>query len=136
MNTEKLISIGKIIAIAILILGIVHNVATFTPLIQDGLKSLDVANQNAIIYMSLICGSSLIVCGLLLFLFLKKIKEIPYLKSAILIIGTFVAVNGILSVVYMFDNPFAWIALALNLSMFLIAVGLKKDYKKHYDYTR
>lgn len=126
MKTEKLIQVGKIIAIAILILGIVHDVATFTPLIQGGLAALDVANQNAMIYMSLMCGASLIVCGLLLYVFLKKVTEIPFLKSAMLIIGTFVAINGVLSVVYMFDNPFAWLALVLNLSMFFITIGLKR----------
>jgi hypothetical protein len=126
MGNTKLISTGKTIAIAILLLGIVHDVATFTPLIQSGLETLDVANLNAIIYMSLICGSSLVLSGLLLIMFFKKVQEFPFLKSQILIIGVFLAINGILSVIYMFDNPFAWISLLLNLSIFLVAVRLKQ----------
>ena len=126
MGNTKLIFTGKTIAIAILLLGIVHDVATFTPLIQSGLEMLNVANLNSVIYMSLICGSSLILSGLLLIMFFNKVLEYSFLKSAILIISVFLAINGILSVIYMFDNPFAWISLLLNMSIFFVAVRLKQ----------
>jgi len=125
MKTNKLISLGKIFAIAILILGIIHDIATFTPLIKGGLACLTPGDLNAMIYMSLICGTSLILAGLVLILLLKKVEQFVFLSSTILLIGVFLALSGILSVVYMFDNPFAWLALLLNLIMFGITIGLK-----------
>lgn len=125
MKTNKLISLGKIFAIAILILGIIHDIATFTPLIKGGLACLTPDDLNAMIYMSLICGTSFILSGLILVLLLKKVEQFVFLSSPILLIGVFLAISGIFSIVYMFDNPFAWIALLLNLSMFIITIGLK-----------
>lgn len=124
MKTGKLISPGKITAIAIIILGIIHDIATFTPLVQGGLACLTPGDLNAMTYMSLICGTSFILSGLVLVLLLKKVEQFPFLSSAILLIGVYLAVSGILSVVYMFDNPFAWIALLLNLLMFVITIAI------------
>lgn len=75
MKTDKLISIGISTAIAILILGIIHDIATFTPLIKGGLSCLTPDNLRAMIYMSLICGTSFILSGLLLIMLLKKLEQ-------------------------------------------------------------
>jgi hypothetical protein len=125
MKINKLISLGKIFAIAVLILGIIHAIATFTPLIKGGLACLTLGDLNAMIYMSLICGVSFILSEAVLIELLKKVEQFTFLSSSIFLIGVFLAISGILSVVYMFDNPFAWIALLLNLSMFTITIGLK-----------
>lgn len=125
MKINRLISLGKILAIAILILGIIHDIATFTLLIKGGLNCLSPGDFKAMIYMSLVCGTSFILSGFVLTLLLKKVEQFVFLTSTILLIGVFLAVSGVLSIVYMFDNPFAWIALLLNLSMFIITVGLK-----------
>ena len=125
MKINRLISFGKILAIAILILGIIHDFATITPLIQGGLGCLDPEDFKAMIYMSLICGTSFILSGGLLIILLKKVEQFAFLTSTILFIGAFLALSGVLSIVYMVDNPFAWLALLLNLSMFIITIGLK-----------
>lgn len=127
MKTNKLISLGKTFAIAILILGIIHDIATFTPLIKTGLECLSPADLNAIIYMSLMCGTSFIISGIVLILLLRKLEQNPFLTSIIMAIGIFLALAGILSIVFMFDNPFAWASLLLNVSMLLIATALKKQ---------
>ena len=127
MKTNKLISLGKAFAIAILILGIIHDIATFTPLIKTGLECLSPADLNAIIYMSLMCGTSFIISGIVLILLLRKLEQNPFLTSIIMAIGIFLALAGILSIVFMFDNPFAWASLLLNVSVLLIATALKKQ---------
>ena len=127
MKTNKLISLGKAFAIAVLILGIIHDIATFTPLIKTGLECLSPADLNAIIYMSLMCGTSFIVSGIVLILLLRKLVQIRFLTSIIMAIGIFLALAGILSIVFMFDNPFAWASLLLNVSVLLIATALKKQ---------
>lgn len=43
-KTNKLTFLGKIFAIAILIWGIIHDIATFTPLIKVGLVCLVIEN--------------------------------------------------------------------------------------------
>lgn len=113
------IFIAKYTAIGILILGIIHNIATFTPLIKDGLECLSNENLSAITYMSLICGSSLIVSGLLLVIFLNKLKEFSFVITPIRIIIIFLCLNGVLAITYMSDNPFAWITFLLSLILFI-----------------
>ncbi len=129
MKTKKLISTGKVFAIAILLLGVIHDIATFTPLIKDGLNCLTSDKLNAMIYMSIMCGTSLILSGIVLFMLLKKVEQFRFLSSTILLIGIFLLISGILSIIYMSDNPFAWIALLLNLCMFIITIGIKLNNK-------
>ena len=126
MTNHIVVRLGKIASIMVLCLGIIHNIATFTPLIQGGLSLLSPADLSAMIYMSLMCGTSLILSGLLLYLMLQKVDQISFLRIPMLIIGIFLALSGLLSVYYMFENPFAWLALLLNLNMFFITIGLKR----------
>lgn len=130
MKTNRIFCVGKILAILIGVLGVVHNIATFSPLIQDGLKCVEQDVLQAMVYMSLICGTSLILCGILLLVLLEKTKKTPSLTIPLLIIGTFLALNGILSVVCMSDNPFAWAAFVLNLSTFMVTLTIAYNFKK------
>lgn len=130
MKSSKIIKIGRPIAMAVLVLGIIHNVATFTPLITEGLACLDQMNLKAMTYMSLMCGTSLILSGALLLAMLKKTAPINQFRVPILIVGVFLAINGILAVVYMPENPFALLALILCMAMFYItkaAFNLKES---------
>ncbi len=129
MNTNKLITIGKPVAIATLVLGIIHVTATFTPLIQEGMACMDLGSIKAMTYMSLMCGGFLVLSGLILFMLLKKLGQFLFLILPILAISIFDGIGGILAVYYMFDNPFAWITLLLGLFMLLIAIMLKQKIK-------
>ncbi|MFW5851257.1 MAG: hypothetical protein ACOCWB_03445 [Bacteroidota bacterium] len=125
MKATKYISFGKVVAIAILILGVIHDIATFTPIIQGGLLCLASIDFNAIIYISLICGTSLILCGLLLIILFNKVEQYSFLFFPILVIGIFLMINGIIAVVYVPFNPPSWIVLFLSLIMFGIIIKLK-----------
>jgi hypothetical protein len=129
MKTDKIMFIGKILAFSIAMLGAVHDVATFSPLIQDDLTCLKPEALHAVIYMSLICGTSLILSGIILLILLKSAKKIPSLTHPMLITGIFLFFNGILSVVCMYNNPFAWIALLLNTAIFLVTLALRSKLK-------
>lgn len=128
MKTKILLLTGKVLASIIIVLGVIHNIATFTPLIQEGLVCLLLKDLKAVTYTSLICGSSFILSGVLLMVLFRNVEEYPFLNTTIIIIGAFLAFCGILSVIYMFGNPFAWIALILNNIMFAISIGLKINY--------
>lgn len=123
---SMLISVGKSLAIAIALLGIIHNIATFTPLIREGLDCLSRDDLRLVTYMSLMCGTALIVSGLVLFALLNKLEAYPVLALPILFAAGFSCLSGILSVVYMIYNPFAWFNLLLGAVVFGITLRLKK----------
>lgn len=127
MRGFALIAIGKSLAVAITLLGIVHSIATFTPLVRDGLECLGQSELNAITYMSLMCGAALFLCGLGLLLLLGKFETYPILSSPILFLGGFACFNGLLGVSYMPNNPFAWINLVLGLMLFCITILLRRQ---------
>ncbi|WP_303180314.1 hypothetical protein [uncultured Butyricimonas sp.] len=104
----ELVPASKILSIMIVCLGVIHEIATFTPLVQDGLECLSRSDFNSVIYMSLMCGASLVLSGWLLLLLLPKNVTHTFLAYPILLISIFVLINGIVSVVFMVDNPFAW----------------------------
>ena len=126
MKGSALTSVGKSLAIAIALLGIIHNIATFTPLVREGLDCLSIDEMRLVTYMSLMCGTALIVSGLVLFALLNKLEGYPILSLPILIAGGFSCFSGILSVVYMTYNPFAWLNLLLGVAMFSITLRLKR----------
>jgi hypothetical protein len=136
MKISRLISLGKIFAIAILILGIIHDVATFTPIIKGGLVCLSPIDLKAVSYISLICGTSFILSGVLLLLLLKKVEQFVFLTSTVLFIGIFLALSGLLAIVFMHENPFSWIALIINLSTFCLMVGLKMNLDSNKRYLK
>ncbi|MCQ2350933.1 MAG: hypothetical protein MJ003_03065 [Paludibacteraceae bacterium] len=111
-----------IVSIAIVVMGVVHIIATFTPLISKGLDVLPQARQNAMIYMSLMCGLLLIVLGGYVLWAKSKIAEFPKLKSTIQVASMILLIDGILAVTLMFHNPFAWAIGLLCAAEFLLTV--------------
>ena len=113
MNATRQGIYVRMIAMAIAIMGVIHIAATFTPLINGGLEVLSVAKQQAMTYMSLMCGMLLIVCGLLVAMLHNKVKEHPFLHRPYMLIYGALSIDGILAVVFMPHNPFAWMVLIL-----------------------
>ena len=117
----ELVPASKILSIMIVCLGVIPELATFTPLVQDGLECLSRSDFNSVIYMSLMCGASLVLSGWLLLLLLPKNVTHTFLAYPILLISIFVLINGIVSVVFMVDNPFAWFVLVSGLLITIIS---------------
>ncbi|MDO4819761.1 MAG: hypothetical protein Q3994_05230 [Prevotella sp.] len=114
---ERLVTI---FAIAVAVMGGVHIVATFTPLISGGLEVLPQARQNAMIYMSLMCGALLIVCGLLVSLLHNRVKEHSFLCLPYRIVLITLVVDGIAAVGFMSHNPFAWAVFVLIICLAIV----------------
>jgi hypothetical protein len=125
---ETIIKISKSFAIATLVLGIIHVIATYTPLIQDTetIGSLQPDILKVYIFFSLFCGGFLILGGLISWMLLKKLAQFQFLIFPILTISVFCTVEGILSVVYMFDNPFSWVVLLLEMGNLATVFVLKQ----------
>ncbi|MDI6402210.1 hypothetical protein QLX67_09400 [Balneolaceae bacterium ANBcel3] len=107
------ITIGKTFAVSILILGMIHIAATFTPLIQAGLECLDAGSWKAMIYMSLVCGFFFVKFGLIILLMLRKKEALSGYTPIFMPIGTGVFLVGALGLFYMPENPFAWLSFLL-----------------------
>ncbi len=97
-----------ILAIAIAVMGVVHIIATFTPLIGGGLEQLPLDTRKAMTYMSLMCGTLLVVCGLLVSLLHGKVHEHSFLRVPFTIIIIALVIDGIAAIGFMTHNPFAW----------------------------
>ena len=127
MSTDKTIGTGRCTAIGVALMGVIHTIATFTPLIQSGLECLPRQEHNAVLYFSLICGISLILSGLLFFLLITKIKQYPFLLPCLAIIAAFVFIDGILAVSFMPAMPSAWIVLVLGAIAEITVYSLRKS---------
>jgi len=124
----KVIYIARFIAVLILILGIIHNIATFTPIIQSGLGCVSEGTFNVMMYMSLICGTSLILSGLLIIVIVNKLVQYPFLGLLLTIIGVFLCMNGGLAIFYM-SGPSAWAVFLLSIAMFGVILRLRQVVK-------
>ncbi len=111
MNKTRQSNYVRMIAMAIATMGVIHIAATFTPLINGGLEVLSSAKQQAITYMSLMCGMLLIVCGSLVAIFHNIVKEHPFLRRPYMFIYGALSIDGISAVAFMPHNPFAWLVL-------------------------
>ena len=113
MDKTRQANYVRMIAMAIATMGVIHIAATFTPLINGGLEVLSSAKQQAITYMSLMCGMLLIVCGSLVAILHNKVKEHPFLRRPYIFIYGALSIDGISAVAFMPHNPFAWLVLIL-----------------------
>ena len=55
----------KCLAMGLAVMGLVHIIATFTPVIAGKLEPLAETGQRAFIYMSLMCGALLVLGGMI-----------------------------------------------------------------------
>lgn len=123
----KTIKIGKIIAIAIAILGGIHNIATFTPIIKATLSSLPPADYKFMLYANLMCGSFFIISGIMIFMLLGKYENNPFLIKPLSLLTCFLLISGILLIIFsdnLFDNPFAVISVLLDTGIVLVTTNL------------
>lgn len=117
------IKITKLLAIGIIVMGIVHIAATFTPIIFDKLSPLNEAMRQACIYFSLMCGALLILGGSITHMLCGKAKDYRFLRKPLLLIYGTLSVDGILAVCLMPHNPCAWVILVLTIP--LLGINLK-----------
>lgn len=107
-------------SIGIILMGIVHIGATFSPLIGGKLSVLDANTQNAMIYMSLMCGLLLATLGSYVAWAIGKQSDYPILTLTIRIAFTFLLIDGVSAICFMPHNPFAWAIAALCIIGFVL----------------
>lgn len=123
MKTNFLYRAYKILAFSVIILGVIHGIATFTPLIREGIKSLSKDNFDAVVFMSLGTGTSFILAGLLLF----TVSDIKLsFTKLVLPVNVFLLFLGLLAPIQMPYNPFAWLSCAVMVLLFLVSFAMRR----------
>ncbi|MDO4948930.1 MAG: hypothetical protein Q4E55_01995 [Bacteroidales bacterium] len=121
------VTLSKLLSAGLMLMGIVHVSATFSPIIASKLEMLDEAGRRAFTYMSLMCGTLLVVGGMVAYMLSDKIKEFGFLRKPYLFVLSTCCVDGLLAVIYMPHNPCAWVILALSIP--LLAIHFLHDSK-------
>lgn len=109
--------ITKVLSIGIMLMGLVHIAATFTPLIAGKLALLPDSAQDAFTYFSLMCGALLILGGGVTYTLSGKIREYAFVQKTYMLALAILNIDGILAVCYMQGNPFAWIIFAMVIGL-------------------
>lgn len=110
----------KYLSLGAAIIGFIHIIATFTPVIAGKMPVLDEKGQQAFIYMSLMCGTLLLLGGTLTYILADKIEGHAFLKRPFNLILFVMALDGILAAYFMPDNPCSWVVLCLTLPLIII----------------
>lgn len=116
--------IVKALSIGIMLMGIVHIAATFTPLIAGKLVLLPEATQDAFTYFSLMCGALLVLGGSVTYTLSGKTAEYVFTRKPYFLALSILNVDGVLAVCCMLHNPCAWIIFILSIC--LLFVNLKR----------
>lgn len=103
-----------------------HIIATFTPVIAGKLSALNESASQSFIYMSLMCGSLLVLGGMLSYLLVEELKDHSFLRLPYLLIVSALAIDGALAAIMMPHNPCAWLILALSLPLFILHLNCPK----------
>ena len=115
----KILKYFKITSIAIIILGIVHVIAT--PVMIQGLRMLDSKTIFCMGYMIVATGVAVIATGWLQYFILKKLVLHPSFITILKGTVIFMLLSGIGAVATMWGNPFAYIILLIALyELFLL----------------
>lgn len=107
------IRVKRVLSIGIMLMGLVHIVATFTPLIAGRLALLPDVSKGTFTYFSLMCGALLVLGGGVIFTLSEKVTEHPFVRKPYMLALAVLNADGVLAVLYMPHNPCAWLIFAL-----------------------
>jgi len=114
MKTNK---ITKGLSYGLIAMGVVHIIATFTPVIAGKLEPLNESGRLAFTYMSLMCGMMLVLGGSVVSMLADRVKEYKFLRRLYIFTILLLAIDGILAACMMPHNPCAWVILVLALPL-------------------
>ncbi len=122
-------NIAKILSLSFILMGIIHIVATFTPLIANKISLLPNSTQGIFIYFSLMCGALLMLSGGIIYTLAEKGLEHPFLRKPYMLTLAFLVANAVLAVVLMPHNPFAWVIFVLTTLLLFANIAIGRDNK-------
>jgi len=114
MKTHK---ITKGLSYGLIAMGVIHIIATFTPVITGKLEPLNESGRLAFTYMSLMCGMMLVLGGSVVSMLADRVKEYKFIRRPYIFTIMLLAIDGILAACMMPHNPCAWVILVLALPL-------------------
>lgn len=124
MNTSNIVAAGKMLSIALIVIGIIISVATFL-YFGEKLAGLDRATMREALFSNLVYGLAILFSGVALAVMFPKAEQHPVLADPILILGIFVLIDGLGALCLMLRNPFTWIMALICVPMFITTLCLK-----------
>lgn len=112
-------NITNALSLGVMLMGVTHIIATFTPIIADKLALLPDGAQDAFTYFSLMCGALLILGGWVTYTLSGRVAEHPFVRKPYMLALAILVVDGVLAVCYMHHNPFAWVIFALTVGLLI-----------------
>ncbi|MCQ2288773.1 MAG: hypothetical protein MJZ74_06710 [Muribaculaceae bacterium] len=112
---DKKLKAMKTLSILIAAMGVIHEIATFTPMMAGKFAALSESAFKANTYFSLMCGALLMVCGVVSYMLSDRVGEYDFLRKPFALLQVAMAADGIMAVCFMPHNPFAWAVFALTL---------------------
>jgi hypothetical protein len=119
MNTSNIVAAGKMLAIALILIGIVVCVTTFL-YSDEKLEALDQTTKHKLFYSNIVSGLSSIA----LIMMLPRAPRNRVLANPILIIGIFVLLAGVVPFCIIPRNPLTWIMVFECIPMFITTLCL------------
>ena len=108
----------KFASISLIVLGTVH--LGFTPIICKDLSCLDFNNRLVFIFMFIATGIGIILPGIIVWLLIHKSDIItPSCGLIAYICSIETMVTGILAIITMFNNPFAYLMFIFGTMLFI-----------------
>lgn len=134
MKIQRIYLHFKIVAIAILTLGLIHTLAT--PLATTGFSGLGKDFFHTFLLMFISTGIAMVYAGLLFLNDIKKLKTVPNYKTILpLFTSILVSTIGLLACILGSENPFAWLTLAVGLYGVTVSSIHAVSNKRKFDQT-
>jgi hypothetical protein len=130
MNTSNIVAAGKMLAIALILIGIVVCVTTFL-YSDEKLETLDQTTIHELFYSNIVSGLAILFSSIALIMMLPRAPRNRVLANPILIIGIFVLLAGVVPFCIMPRNPFTWIMALVCIPMFITTLCLKINLSKN-----
>jgi hypothetical protein len=139
MNRQNIISAGKMMAIVVSLLGAMFCGAALIPLIGDGLANVDVHQwidtpQRGLFGVAplwnILFGAMIIVCGLVMNPSFGRAERRSGFATLALVAALITLILGLLAVIFVYRNPFAWmtaiVGMAVSVDAICLVIVLKK----------
>ena len=128
---KKLILWIRIGAIALIVLGIIHTIATVMvfPMFQNLAKE----QLSVFLFMYMATGMGTILSGLVSVFAVGRIREKDITAWLILLFcASFALIIGIGGIISLKHNPFAYLGLIIGFTLFIPTILIRKHYRKEH----
>ncbi len=127
MNKPFYFTCNTIVAVIVILLGIIHNIATFTPIIEEGFECVPAEAHQTLVFFSLGTGTATLLSGFLLLVLGNAIKSGgKKVKGALYLTVSFLLFIAAVAVICGTKNPFAYIMLIIGIAELIVVYNLRK----------